>query len=181
VAGFVAAMLLLWGSGPLWCEIWRFSSQRKYSGLRAGREHVREGVGLPPHSATVCSDAFPDQGTEALAGQHAARRVCELGFPSGPVISRLRCFPIRTLIDASPRGPRACAELLGLSRVALLFLTRGDLPHSALWAEWLGDAAGLVPLAALKVLLTGYHIRTLLWSRKYSDPLIISRASAFAY
>ena len=60
-------------------------------------------------------------------------------------------MPSRTLFAAPRGGPRACAELLGLPRVALLFLTRGDLPHSALWAEWLGDAAGLVPLAALKV------------------------------
>ena len=123
----------------------------------------------------------------------------------------------RTLFVMPRGGPQACAERLGLPRVALLFLTRGaasayaplptlmeqaeshersrhldlktqvgsntlhrwnktisivsesfllisacsmtvflgkcegDLPHSALWAEWLGDAAGLVPLAALKV------------------------------
>ena len=48
-------------------------------------------------------------------------------------------------------GPLACAELVGFPRVALLFLTRGDLPHAALWGEWLGDAAALVPSARLKV------------------------------
>ena len=48
-------------------------------------------------------------------------------------------------------GPRACAELVGFPRVALLFLTRGDLPHAELWGEWLGDAAGLIPSARLKV------------------------------
>ena len=35
----------------------------------------------------------------------------------------------------------------GLSmQVALLFLTRGDMPHEASWAAWLRSAEGMVPI-----------------------------------
>lgn len=38
---------------------------------------------------------------------------------------------------------------LKIPKVALLFLTRGDMPHEAAWAAWLSAARGLVPLDVL--------------------------------
>ncbi|KAK9845205.1 hypothetical protein WJX81_000030 [Elliptochloris bilobata] len=52
---------------------------------------------------------------------------------------------------ATPRGAlataaaHACGTALGIPQVALMFLTKGPLPHAALWAAWLGQAAGLLP------------------------------------
>ncbi len=31
-------------------------------------------------------------------------------------------------------------------QVALMFLTRGDMPHEASWAAWLRSAEGMVPI-----------------------------------
>ena len=36
------------------------------------------------------------------------------------------------------------------AQVALLFLTRGPMPHEALWSMWLEGAKGLVPNALLE-------------------------------
>ncbi len=38
---------------------------------------------------------------------------------------------------------------LQLKRVALMFLTTGPLPHEQLWAEWLAQLEGALPLSAL--------------------------------
>ena len=35
-------------------------------------------------------------------------------------------------------------------QVALLFLSRGDMPHEAAWSAWLGAARGLVPLELIE-------------------------------
>ena len=43
-------------------------------------------------------------------------------------------------------GGDACDVALGGPKVALMFLTRGDLPHERVWARWLEDAADAVPL-----------------------------------
>ena len=41
--------------------------------------------------------------------------------------------------------------MLGLPRVALLFLSRGQLHHERLWAEWLADIEGMLPRQYLQV------------------------------
>ena len=43
-------------------------------------------------------------------------------------------------------GPAAAAALL-LPKVALMFLTRGPMPHERLWNDWLREVEGLVPSA----------------------------------
>ena len=41
---------------------------------------------------------------------------------------------------------KSCSELLNAPKVALMFLTRGEMPHEPAWAAWLHSARGLVPL-----------------------------------
>lgn len=41
-------------------------------------------------------------------------------------------------------------QALGSPRVALLFLTRGDLPHHETWRLWFGAAAGMLPVEQLR-------------------------------
>ena len=47
-------------------------------------------------------------------------------------------------------GP-ACNMLLDLPRVTLLFLSRAEMPHERLWANWLGSVRGLLPLTHVRV------------------------------
>ena len=50
-----------------------------------------------------------------------------------------------------PRNTTACAQLGGFPRVALMFLTKGELYHEQLWTLWFADAAGLLPAQHLQV------------------------------
>ncbi len=38
-----------------------------------------------------------------------------------------------------------CTQVVDIPKVALLFLTKGDLPHKALWTMWFQSAAGQLP------------------------------------
>ncbi|EFN57293.1 hypothetical protein CHLNCDRAFT_143889 [Chlorella variabilis] len=42
-----------------------------------------------------------------------------------------------------------CAVTPSHGKVALLFLTHGDLPHAAMWTDWMRAAAGLLPRGGL--------------------------------
>ncbi len=44
-----------------------------------------------------------------------------------------------------------CNDLLGIDRVALMFLSRGPLFHQELWRRWLHAAHDLLPLANVQV------------------------------
>lgn len=46
-------------------------------------------------------------------------------------------------------------QLLGIKKVALMFLTTRRLAHEKLWRLWLWDAANLLPLQALPALQVG--------------------------
>ena len=46
---------------------------------------------------------------------------------------------------ARPAGS-ACNDAFGIDRVALMFLSLGQLPQDATWAAWLEGASGLLPL-----------------------------------
>jgi hypothetical protein len=48
--------------------------------------------------------------------------------------------------------------LLIASQVALLFLTRGEMPHEALWAKWFGEGEGLIPANTLRGPQCGVHL-----------------------
>ena len=41
-----------------------------------------------------------------------------------------------------------CGRVTGMPKVALLFLTRGPMPHEQLWYNWFEQAAGEQALAA---------------------------------
>lgn len=45
----------------------------------------------------------------------------------------------------------ACNDALRMGRVALLFLSRGELHHERLWEAWLASAEGALPLQAVQV------------------------------
>ncbi|KAK9808849.1 hypothetical protein WJX72_005003 [[Myrmecia] bisecta] len=45
-----------------------------------------------------------------------------------------------------------CAAALRMPKVALMFLTRGDMPHERLWSDWFAGGAGLVSLDAVRTL-----------------------------
>lgn len=51
-----------------------------------------------------------------------------------------------------------CTALLSVKKVALLFLTRGELYHTQLWSAWLEAAAGGWPVSALtNVVISQYY------------------------
>ena len=67
-----------------------------------------------------------------------------------------QCAPITEVLDeqgshdnslvAQQLGqhPDHCGAMLHMPKVALMFLTRGPMPHEELWNRWLASAAGLV-------------------------------------
>lgn len=67
-----------------------------------------------------------------------------------------QCAPIAEVLDAEGhhdngllaqqlgQHPDECGALLQMPKVALMFLTRGPMPHEELWNRWLASAAGLV-------------------------------------
>lgn len=68
-----------------------------------------------------------------------------------------QCMPVDEVLDeaGTPLQPPAlaielshhddqCGALLQIPKVALMFLTRGPMPHEELWNRWLASAAGLV-------------------------------------
>ena len=54
-------------------------------------------------------------------------------------------LPILQAIQQDAIPKRSQNEGLG-TQVALMFLTRGDMPHEASWAAWLRSAEGMVPI-----------------------------------
>lgn len=65
---------------------------------------------------------------------------------------RSRCAPCP--LAQRFRFPHAgLPQVLGVKKVALLFVTGAHMPHDALWRLWLESAAGLLPQQALPSLL----------------------------
>jgi len=48
-------------------------------------------------------------------------------------------------IEVLPSSPDTCAEATDTPKIALLFLTRGNLFHEPIWKEWFRSAAGVLP------------------------------------
>ena len=67
-----------------------------------------------------------------------------------------RCMPLTQVLDQEGNEnipnlasklhnhPDQCGAMLQMPKVALMFLTRGPMPHEELWNRWLASAAGLV-------------------------------------
>jgi len=53
-----------------------------------------------------------------------------------------------------------CNDLLGIDRVALMYLSRGPLFHQELWRRWLEAAQDLLPVASIQVTLDSICILT---------------------
>jgi len=85
----------------------------------------------PPHTPAWHLAAL-DWGDGTEDGDAAGGRTCSGLAPSGA--GNL----------AGTRHGGGCGASIGSPKVALLFLTKGAMPHDAMWAAWLEGAAGLV-------------------------------------
>jgi Core-2/I-Branching enzyme len=65
-------------------------------------------------------------------------------------------FPAATAYKRSiqlKRTPDACAEAADFPQVALLLLSKGEIPHEVMWREWFTQAVGKLPLEPAKASL----------------------------
>ena len=53
-----------------------------------------------------------------------------------------KCLPP---VEVLPKSPDSCADYTQTPKVAILFLTRGNLFHEPIWKEWFRSVAGLLP------------------------------------
>ncbi len=110
-------------------------------------------MACPAHSA--CHE--PSQCTSSCASPSGHYSTC------GNAPSQCRDLQCKPRSDPSKRGfdhrgleierpaGSECNDLLGVDRVALMFLSLGALPQDALWTAWLEGASGLLPLQPLQV------------------------------
>ena len=88
-------------------------------------------------SRSVSPDARGRQTNGMLSGLQATDSpFCLLAGESDDIVTRV--------------PGAACNDVLGIDRVALLFLTIKGMYHEAVWRRWLGDAAGLLPVQGLQ-------------------------------
>jgi len=52
-------------------------------------------------------------------------------------------------VEVMRKSTDECADVFNVPKVALLFLTKGNLPHDSTWRLWLKSAEGVVPVQAL--------------------------------
>jgi hypothetical protein len=106
------------------------------------------GAGVPPAMAPQ------QQGASHTPSSHAFQFACLLPvmptflpayLPSCLPVLRACPHPIHRL----PASPSCPLQALQVPKVALLFLTRGDLFHAATWHAWLAAAADLLPAEQL--------------------------------
>lgn len=56
-----------------------------------------------------------------------------------------------------PNARLPAPQALGSPKVALLFLTKGPMPHEGAWRLWLSSAAGLLPVREAQVGCAGVY------------------------
>ncbi len=61
----------------------------------------------------------------------------------------------RSYRKTGPRDPTRCNAVLDFPRVALMYLSAGELHHEDTWRDWFRDAGGLIPKEKLKVRSSG--------------------------
>lgn len=49
------------------------------------------------------------------------------------------------LLSGGGGATQGCSRTLTIPKVALMFLTKGAMPHEALWEKWLAGTEGLIP------------------------------------
>lgn len=108
-----------------------FSSSGSSSPWARGSEGMLPGMGgIRSEEADAAAEAVAAQ---ALASTGKARAAAAAASSS--------------LSSSHHHAPsKTCSELLNAPKVALMFLTRGEMPHEPAWAAWLQSARGLVPL-----------------------------------
>ena len=70
---------------------------------------------------------------------------------------------------ARPAGSK-CNDLVGIDRVALMFLSLERLPQDAVWALWLEQASGLVPVQPLQVTSQDFSSDAVIRSKELPPP-----------
>lgn len=105
--------------------------------------------------ATAATVPRPDVYSSSIAD-----RICHVEVDPEPDHRKqnpTQCMPLDEVLDSAGQSLTApalatelqqhddqCGALLQMPKVALMFLTRGPMPHEELWNRWLASAAGLV-------------------------------------
>ena len=110
VAGFAAAMLLLWGGGPVWCAK-RTPNDSTTQRSACRQETCRAEGGFATSSSHSLQRYLSVHSAKALAGQDVARGACALRsrLPTG----RPRACALRFLQDPPHSAPRRAAGVRG--------------------------------------------------------------------
>lgn len=58
--------------------------------------------------------------------------------------------PVNTTGFHDLQQSNECNRLLDMPRIALMFLSRGDMYHEGVWAKWFAGAKGLIPKPTLQ-------------------------------
>lgn len=77
-----------------------------------------------------------------LEEPQTSREEDKLSLQAIQELKQPKMFPA---IEVLPSSPDTCAEATHTPKVALLFLTRGNLFHEPIWKEWFQSAAGVLP------------------------------------
>ena len=123
---------------------------------REGPQRPRPPAELPPPVVAPASNDTCGQVGTAGTGHWAGRE--GEGWPAReperPAEGR-RASPSQSAFcvhgDACLQPSIASPQALGLPKVALLFLTKGPMPHEPAWRLWFASAAGLLPARQAEV------------------------------
>ncbi len=74
--------------------------------------------------------------TPAAAASYAAALRENITAETGPLLANGTC-----------QRTDLCAQLFRIPKVALMFLSKGELPHEDVWGQWLASAEGRLPYA----------------------------------
>ena len=100
---------------------------------------------LPFCHADLSTAGHPEHDTLAVASVTGGRDTSATAHGLPRAQARARSHKMMS-VQAAARQPEdeleTCAALLGVKKVALLFLTRGELYHTQLWSTWLESVAG---------------------------------------
>ena len=86
----------------------------------------------------------PDLGIQKCSPNITIPKVCSVDSQELQRIKRL--FSLASLTNMSLLQMLRSLMSMTMLQVALLFLTRGDMPHEASWAAWLASVQGMIPI-----------------------------------
>lgn len=99
---------------------------------------------------------LPALSTASVRSSHDSHGTAH-GLPRAQ--ARARSHRMQATVRQQEEEIDMCTALLSVKKVALLFLTRGELYHTQLWSTWLEAAAGRRPVSALTHCSTSHSDR----------------------